>query len=57
MGWYEVLGLLRQVAEHRRIVAFDVVELAPREGTTSCAYIAAKLVYKLIGYCTALRDV
>ena len=57
MGWYEVLGLLRQVTEHRRIVAFDVVELTPREGPASCAYIAAKLVYKLIGYGTALGDV
>ena len=54
MGWYDVLRLLRQVAERRSIVGFDVVELTPREGPASCAYIAAKLVYKLIGYSTVL---
>lgn len=55
MGWYEVLRLLRQVAEGRRIVGFDVVELTPREGPSACAYIAAKLVYKVIGYSVALQ--
>jgi arginase family enzyme len=35
-------------------VGFDVVELAPCEGPASCAYTAAKLVYKLIGYSRAL---
>ena len=54
MGWTEVPGLLRSVAERRHIVGFDVVELAPREGPASCAYIAAKLVYKLIGYSKSL---
>ena len=54
MGWYQVLRTLRRLAERRRIVGFDVVELTPREGPTSCAYIAAKLVYKLIGYTTVL---
>ena len=54
MGWYQVLRLLRRLAERRRIVGFDVVELTPREGPASCAYIAAKLAYKLIGYTTIL---
>jgi agmatinase len=52
MGWYELLGLLRTVAEDRRIVGFDLVELCPREGPVSCAFLAAKLAYKLIGYAT-----
>ena len=50
LNWYEILGLLRYVAERRQIIGFDVVELTPREGPSSCSYIAAKLVYKLIGY-------
>ncbi len=50
LGWYPLLRLLRLVAERHPIVGFDVVELAPREGPTSCAYTAAKLVYKMIGY-------
>lgn len=52
MLWAETLSLLRAVAERRRIVGFDVMELAPQEGSVSCAYTAAKLTYKLMGYAT-----
>ncbi|OGO59880.1 MAG: agmatinase [Chloroflexi bacterium RBG_19FT_COMBO_47_15] len=50
MQWHEVLNLLRTVTLHRRIIGFDVVELCPKEGPASCAFLAAKLAYKLIGY-------
>jgi len=50
MSWNQVTGLLRAVAESRRIVGFDVCVLAPREGPMACTYTAAKLVYKLIAY-------
>jgi len=50
MGWYEILSLLRQVAEQKTIVGFDLMELCPKEGPVSCAFLAAKLAYKLIGY-------
>ncbi len=50
IGWYELLGLLRAVAQSKRIVGFDLVELCPSEGPLSCAFLAAKLAYKLIGY-------
>ena len=50
MSWNQVTGLLRTVGESRRIVGFDVCELAPREGPMACTYTAAKLVYKLIAY-------
>jgi len=49
MGWHEVLRLLKRVAKDKRIVGFDVVELAPREGPAACTYLAARLAYKLIG--------
>ena len=49
-GWYEVTALLKALGESRRIVGFDVSELAPDEGPRACAYTAAKLIYKLIGY-------
>ena len=52
MGWWEALTIIRAVAERRRIVGFDVVELAPAEGPEACAYTAAKLVYKVIAYAT-----
>lgn len=53
LSWHQVLGLLRAVAEERQIVGFDIVELCPQEGPTSCTFLAAKLVYKLIGYITS----
>ena len=52
LSWQQVLELLRAVSRHRRIIGFDIMELCPREGPTSCAYLAAKLAYKLIGYAT-----
>ena len=54
MGWWETLRLLRAVAERRRIVGVDVMELAPVEGPEACTYTAAKLAYKLMSYATAL---
>jgi agmatinase len=52
MSWEQVTGLLRTVAESCSIVGFDVVELSPGEGPESCAFTAAKLAYKLMGYAT-----
>ncbi|MBI3977735.1 MAG: agmatinase [Chloroflexi bacterium] len=50
LDWFQTLRLLRRVGRERRIVGFDVVELAPDQGPPACAYTAARLVYKLIGY-------
>ncbi len=50
MQWHQVLNLLKLVARRRHIVGFDLVELCPREGPDHCAFLAAKLAYKLIGY-------
>ncbi|MYD50644.1 MAG: agmatinase [Dehalococcoidia bacterium] len=53
MTWSEATKLLHLVSESRRIVGFDVVELSPNEGPVACAFTAAKLLYKLIGYATS----
>ena len=50
MQWQQVLNLLRSVALHKHIVGFDLMELCPQEGPASCAFLLAKLAYKLIGY-------
>ncbi len=50
MNWQQVTNLLQKVGESRKIVGFDVTELAPNEGPAACSYTAAKLVYKLIAY-------
>ena len=52
--WDEVSELLATVASRRRIVGFDVTELAPSLGPRANAQLAAKLTYRLIGL--ALRE-
>lgn len=47
--WDEMIELLTAVAEERRIVGFDVTELAPDLGPPACAHLAAKLTQRLIG--------
>lgn len=55
LGWYDVVRLLKGVAETRRVVAFDVVELAPVPGNTGPDFIAAKLLYTFLSYIFANR--
>ena len=52
--WAELTTLLLRVTEERRIVGFDVCELAPDLGLPAHSYTAAKLVYKLIAYALAV---
>ncbi|MBN2451775.1 MAG: agmatinase [Lentisphaeria bacterium] len=51
LHWWMLLRLLERVLQGRRIVGFDVVELAPCEGLHHCDYTAAKLVYVLMALC------
>jgi agmatinase len=50
LSWREATALLRRVFEQRRVVACDVVELCPVPGLLSPNFVAARLVYKLLGY-------
>jgi agmatinase len=49
LHWDEVSDLLVAVTRARRVVGFDVTELSPSLGPPSCAQLAAKLTYRLIG--------
>ena len=49
-SWYSTLRLLERVFEEKNVVGCDVVELAPTPGITAPDVLAAKLVYKLIGF-------
>jgi agmatinase len=49
LDWYEVVDLLRLVAERKQIIGFDVVELAPIPGQVASDFLAARLVYRLVG--------
>ncbi|MGH9682428.1 MAG: agmatinase [Candidatus Acidiferrales bacterium] len=50
LDWYHVTSLVRAVADHKKIVAMDVVELMPQPGDHASSFLAAKLVYKCLGY-------
>jgi len=49
-GWQETISFLRRLAERRRIVGCDITELSPIPGLIHPQFLAAKLLYKLIGY-------
>jgi agmatinase len=50
LRWYQLLTVLREIFSRTRVVGMDVVELCPMEGQKRADFLAAKLVYKLIGY-------
>ncbi|HTI13790.1 MAG TPA: agmatinase [Dictyobacter sp.] len=50
LGWYQVLDLLKEICQRTEIVGMDVVELCPMPNQTRADFMAAKLVYKMIGY-------
>lgn len=50
LAWHTVLDLLKTVCAEKKVVGFDVVELAPRKGEIVSDFIAAKLIYKIIGF-------
>ena len=56
LSWYPVLRLLRLVAEERHVVGCDVVEGCPAGGGDPTAFLAAQLLYKLLGYVLESRS-
>ena len=50
LDWDQVTSLIRAVADHKKIVGMDVVELLPQPGDHASDFLAAKLVYKCLGY-------
>ena len=50
LSWYQVLKLMRQVAEKKNIVGFDVVELCPDPRNKAPNFLAAKLAYTMLSY-------
>lgn len=55
LGWYDVLGVLRKAISRKKVVGFDVVELCPLPGNIAPDFLAAKLVYKIMGYINSGR--
>ncbi|HOE39052.1 MAG TPA: agmatinase [Bacteroidales bacterium] len=50
LTWYPTLDLLKKLAKQRKIVGFDIVELAPDPAHLASNFLAAKLYYKILTY-------
>ena len=53
--YYEIMHFLRDVAEKRNIVGFDVVELCPNPSNKMPDFVAAKIIYQLLSYIFSKR--
>lgn len=49
LDWYQVDALLERVARDRTVIGFDLVELLPTAGHWASDFLAAKLIYRLLG--------
>ncbi len=49
-GWDETVEFFRQLTTKRRIIGFDVTELAPLDGLVYPNFAVASLVYKLLNF-------
>ncbi len=56
LDWYQVTSLLAEVARRRRIVAADLVEVRPLPPGNVTEFLAAKLIYRLVGLVTRERQ-
>ncbi|MDO8435810.1 MAG: agmatinase [bacterium] len=50
LTWEDVLGVIREVGKNKNIIGVDVVELSPIPGLIAPDFLAAKLIYKIIGF-------
>jgi agmatinase len=58
LDWWQITSLLRTAIQRCQLLAFDLVELCPTAVNHVSEFVAAKLVYKIIGYdCLARRRV
>ncbi len=56
LSWVGVTNLLRRICSSKTIVGMDFVELSPNLGPEYSSHVAAKLIYKSIGYCTVPKE-
>jgi agmatinase len=52
LQWHQGLRFLKKLAEKRQIIGFDIVECAPKENEILTQFNLAKLLYKILGYCS-----
>jgi agmatinase len=50
LSWQQGTQLLKRLCERKKVVGFDIVEIAPREVDIITEFTMAKLCYKFLGY-------
>lgn len=55
--WHQGLRFIKKVAEKKQIIGFDIVECAPKEGEILSQFNLAKLLYKILSYCSANQSI
>ena len=55
LNWFETIQFLKLLSERKKIVSFDVVELCPQAGNVAPDFLAAKLIYRIMGYIAESR--
>ena len=48
--WNDIMEIIEAVTKEKNVVGADVVELAPIPGLSAPDFLAANLVYKIIGF-------
>ncbi len=51
-SWYQTLSFLERALAGRKVLGFDLVELAPRQGDLASDFAAAQLIYSVMGIIT-----
>jgi len=52
LSWRQLLDIIQSVTARCHVRGFDVVELAPIPGLVAPDFLAAKLIYRIMGYLT-----
>lgn len=48
--WYDFFKMIESIPKDKKIIGFDVVELAPIKNLHFCEFTAARLVYNMMGF-------
>lgn len=56
LTYRDVLDTIKAVIEHKNVIGFDVVELAPNEDFKASDFLAAKLIYQILSYKFNLKN-
>ena len=50
LNWYQTMGILQRIIMKRKVIGFDVVELAPVTGLHFADYTVARMIYTTMGF-------